>query len=266
MPARLAKTARAENGFELPVTERRRTQRDDFRDEFQEIAVVEPEQPIHANLIEFPRELVAARRARPRLAEGPLGASAEQLSIFEVDPGAICTEPDSTKSVTAASSRLPEWSGMELEAQPIAETEIEAEPASALALARISRRLMAAVVDGALIVGGCLAATLVAIAGMKTPIAAREAELAAIVALAALGALYQAFFFTLGKATPGMKYAGISLCTFNDEQPTRARLFARLGALPLSLAPLGLGVLWILFDEDRLSWHDRISRTYQREC
>jgi hypothetical protein len=34
--------------------------------------VIEPVQLSHANLIEFPRELVAARKARPRLAEGPL--------------------------------------------------------------------------------------------------------------------------------------------------------------------------------------------------
>ena len=26
----------------------------------------------------------------------------------------------------------------------------------------------------------------------------------------------------------------------------------------------GLGFLWSLFDEDRLGWHDRITRTYQR--
>jgi len=38
----------------------------------------------------------------------------------------------------------------------------------------------------------------------------------------------------------------------------------RLCALLFSLAPLGLGVAWALFDEDHLSWHDRISKTYQR--
>ena len=38
------------------------------------IEAVEPAQPIHANLIEFPREIVATRKVRPRLAEGPLGA------------------------------------------------------------------------------------------------------------------------------------------------------------------------------------------------
>lgn len=51
--------------------------------------------PIYANLIEFPRPMVAVRKARPRLAEGPLAGSdsAPQLSIFEVDPAAISIAP-----------------------------------------------------------------------------------------------------------------------------------------------------------------------------
>ena len=56
---------------------------------------VDPE-PEHANLIEFPRELVATRRMRPRLAETPFASrpSGEaQLSIFEVDPEAVSIEP-----------------------------------------------------------------------------------------------------------------------------------------------------------------------------
>jgi hypothetical protein len=63
-----------------------------------------------------------------------------------------------------------------------------------------------------------------------------------------------------------MKYAGISLCTFDDEIPTRAQRRNRLGALLLSLLPMGLGVVWSLFDEERLCWHDRLSRTYLRKC
>jgi uncharacterized RDD family membrane protein YckC len=39
-----------------------------------------------------------------------------------------------------------------------------------------------------------------------------------------------------------------------------------MGALLLSLLPLGLGVAWALFDDDRLSWHDRLSKTYLRRC
>ena len=67
----------------------------------EEYGVVEPAQPIFANLIEFPRELVATRKVRPRLAEGPLAAEepGAQLSIFEVDPGAISMEPEIAMAV-----------------------------------------------------------------------------------------------------------------------------------------------------------------------
>ena len=61
----------------------------------------EPLHPIHAlpaKLLEFPRELIAARKARPRLAEGPLREesgrdSLSQLRIFEVETEAISTNP-----------------------------------------------------------------------------------------------------------------------------------------------------------------------------
>ncbi len=64
--------------------------------------------PIFANLIEFPRPMVAARRARPRRAEGPLAeaASAPQLSIFEVDQAAISIAPP---PATVDASAPPEW-------------------------------------------------------------------------------------------------------------------------------------------------------------
>jgi hypothetical protein len=61
-----------------------------------------------------------------------------------------------------------------------------------------------------------------------------------------------------------MRYAGISLCTFDDQMPTREQLRSRIGAMLLSLLPVGLGVLWAIFDEEHLSWHDRISHTYLR--
>jgi len=50
-------------------------------------------EPLAVNLIEFPRELVAARKMRPRLAEGPLREASQdeldQLQIFEVAPESI---------------------------------------------------------------------------------------------------------------------------------------------------------------------------------
>ena len=36
-------------------------------------------------------------------------------------------------------------------------------------------------------------------------------------------------------------------------------------ALPLSVLPVGLGLAWALFDDNRLTWHDRLSQTYLRK-
>ncbi len=81
----------------------------------------EAAQPIYANLIQFPREMVATRKIRPRRAEGPLAAVAPeaQLSIFEVDPRTISTQPAAAVDEPAA----PVWmrtklSSIELEPQP----------------------------------------------------------------------------------------------------------------------------------------------------
>jgi uncharacterized RDD family membrane protein YckC len=238
------------------------------------IESVEPAQPIHANLIEFPRELVATRKVRPRLAEGAHAAASEpggQLSIFEVDPGTVSTQPAAEEAAAPATRDWhgPEWSGIELEAQPVEEDLPLVEPAPAapdLELAPLSRRLMAVLVDGALICGVALASAMTAIANMKDLPNLRVIELGAAAAFFVTCILYQTLFFTLAQATPGMKYARISLCTFDDEKPSRAQMRSRLGALLLSVAPLGLGVAWALFDDDHLSWHDRLSRTYLRKC
>lgn len=74
--------------------------------------IEEAVQPIYANLIEFPRPMVAARKARPRRAEGPLAEldSAPQLSIFEVDPAAISVAPPAVVDPSAPPSWMrTEW-------------------------------------------------------------------------------------------------------------------------------------------------------------
>lgn len=235
------------------------------------IEPVEPDLPIQANLIEFPRELVATRRMRPRLLDGPLTdlGAGRQLSIFEVDPGALSTQPEAAGSAPADAWPALEWQGIEIEAQSREDAgfqpeEQNGETLPALQLAPIGQRLMAALVDGALIVGAFLGAALMALSHVARPPAAKPMECGALAALVLVGLLYQAFFLTLTEATPGMKYARISLCSFDGQRPTRAQLRSRLGALLLSLLPLGLGIAWVLLDDDRLSWHDRLSQTYPR--
>jgi uncharacterized RDD family membrane protein YckC len=249
--------------------------------EAEEIEPVEPAQPIPANLIEFPRELVATRKMRPRLAEGPYATTecGAQLSIFEVDPGAISLEPAADDGDASATAWVgPQWSGIELEAQPeheapaplakaatapglAAEAASEPEAGARPESAPFHLRLMAAVVDVALITGAFLASATVAASHAQALPAARQASVGAILGLAGIGFLYYALFSTLGWATPGMCYARIRLRTLDGQIPTRRRRIRRLTALVLSLAPVGLGVAWMLFDDESLSWHDRLSGT-----
>ncbi|MGA3333526.1 MAG: RDD family protein [Terracidiphilus sp.] len=235
------------------------------------VQAAEAAQPIYANLIEFPREMVATRKMRPRRAEGPLAAAASQaqLSIFEVDPGTISTQP----AALVEEPVTPTWMRTELTSiapEPQLEEDLLEEPApkvplsAPLELAPLSRRLLAIVVDVSLIVMAFLAAVILIAFHVRELPAIRTVERGAALALLAVVAVYQTLFFTLAKATPGMRYAGIALSTFEGYIPSRAQRCGRLMALLLSALPLGLGLVWSLFDDGRLTWHDRLSKTYLR--
>lgn len=254
-----------------------------------EIEVVEPAVPIHGNLIEFPRELVAKRKARHRQAEAAVAAEQTnlQLSIFEVDPITIApetttenlyaaspawteqvwTEPvwsEPTRSETAWTE--PAWPRTEPDARQI--EELLAEPASAAAPAHelqpasMNRRLMALVVDGALIAGADLGAVTLALTRAQVMPGLRAIEMGSGVAFAVIAALYVALFFALAHSTPGMKYARIRLSRFDGLTPSRAQRCGRLAASLLAVLPAGMGLAWSLFDDQSLCWHDRLSRTY----
>jgi uncharacterized RDD family membrane protein YckC len=244
--------------------------------------VIEPIEPIHANLIEFPREMIATRRARPRRAEGPLAVveSAPQLSIFEVEPDAISILPPAATVDAPASPAWmrSEWPAMTLETQPpstildaltqeelLNEPTPQPAPAPEIELAPFSRRLLAIVVDYALIAAAVIAAATLTAPRISELPGLRAIEFGAVLALLAAGTAYYAGFLTLTRATPGMRYAGIELNTFSGFRTTRAQRCRRLLAMLLSVLPLGLGVVWALFDEGQLTWHDRLSKTYLRK-
>jgi uncharacterized RDD family membrane protein YckC len=132
-------------------------------------------------------------------------------------------------------------------------------------LAPIGHWLMSVLVDGALITAIFVALSIVAAANAGTLPTTKAVAFAAASILLLLCLLYQTIFLLLAGTTPGMRYAGISLCTFDGQIPAPAELRSRLGALLLSVAPIGLGVAWALFDEDHLCWHDRLSGTYLRK-
>jgi RDD family len=255
-----------------------------------EDAFIAASEPLPGRVLEFPRELIAARKARPRYAEGPLSdvetePGAGQLRIFEVEPDAISHQPLSETS--SANQVLPEWHSIQLDARPD-EDEGEERPlgrqnAASAAPARGARRqytpllemlrmqvapmedrIMAGIVDTALVLLGFMLFILVFAACTAHPPSGKPAMAAAGVLLVAFFALYQWLFFAYAEGTPGMRYAKIALCTFDDENPTRKSMKTRVGIVMLSVLPLGMGFFWALLDDHRMTWHDRITRTYQR--
>ena len=214
-------------------------------EESQKEPVVEP---LAVNLVEFPRELVATHKARPRLVEGPLRESSQTA------------EPELPLKIGTVSA---DWSPIRLEAEPIPEEEPKGE-GTPLKAATLEDRMMAGIFDLALVFAAFALFVLVFFACTTHPPTGRPALIGAGFALGSFFLLYQYLFFKFAEGTPGMRYAKIALCTFEDGNPTRRAMCRRVFFLLLSAAPLGLGFLWACFDPDRLGWHDRMSRIYQR--
>ena len=247
-------------------------------------SLVAPQQPLPANLIHFPREFVAARRARPRLTDRARAAtepdtengSSLQLRIFEVDAPAApyapaIPQPPAAAQPVASPATVSEPDPICLDApymQPStlpAEDFIAAQTDLPLPVAAASVRAMAFAVDFAVVTGAFFAFLFVfALTSPQLP-TGKLAILICAGVYAALWLLYQGMFFSLSDATAGMRYARIAFCTMDDSNPTRAMLLRRIPAWWVSALPLGLGLLWAAFDEDGLCWHDRISSTYLRE-
>ena len=227
-------------------------------------------EPIHANLIQFPRQMIATRRMRPRRAEGPLASepAQSQLSIFEVDPGTVSIEP----APTVDEPTTPIWMRAEesmIEFEPQSQQEILEEPAPqqaqwSIKLAPLNRRLMAFLVDASLMLATFVSVAMLAASRASEMPGVRTFELSAALAVLSIGVAYQVFFLALAQSTPGMRYAGIALCTFEGRHPDRAQRCERLAALLLSVVPLGLGLVWAVLDPDHLMGHDRLSKTYLR--
>ena len=75
---------------------------------------------------------------------------------------------------------------------------------------------------------------------------------------------YFGLFTIFGGTTPGMMIRGLQVTTFSGEEPALRHLLRRALGYLLSAGTVFLGFLWALWDEDGLTWHDRLSRTYLR--
>jgi uncharacterized RDD family membrane protein YckC len=77
-----------------------------------------------------------------------------------------------------------------------------------------------------------------------------------------LSYLYFIFFFATTGQTVGKAIMGLRVVTIDGKRMGVRRSLIRTLCYTLSLAPLGLGFLWVLGEDRRRAWHDKIAHTY----
>jgi uncharacterized RDD family membrane protein YckC len=148
--------------------------------------------------------------------------------------------------------------------EPLEEPAQERRPGFELPLqaAPMSSRVWAGVIDGLLVISAL--AVFAYISFQVTSIVPPLQQAAGIsMSLTALfWAAYQYLLLVYAGTTPGLKLARLQLSRFDGAAvPRRIRRWRVLASMLSGLA-LALGYAWCFLDEDRLCWHDRITRTY----
>lgn len=72
---------------------------------------------------------------------------------------------------------------------------------------------------------------------------------------------YYVFFWYAAGQTPGKAILGIKIVSLSGRKLTLLQTIVRYIGYFISAFVLGLGFAWILIDDRRLGWHDRLART-----
>jgi uncharacterized RDD family membrane protein YckC len=131
-----------------------------------------------------------------------------------------------------------------------------------LQAAPMSRRIAASAIDAALVMSAFAAFAYVFLRiNAELPPLGKIARTAALL-IGLMWSAYQYLLLVYSGTTPGLKLAKLELHRFDGSPvPLRIRRWRVLTSV-LSGLSLGLGYAWCFLDEDRLCWHDRITRTY----
>jgi len=90
----------------------------------------------------------------------------------------------------------------------------------------------------------------------------KTAIMSYLISAVLISLLYRVLYCIANKDTLGVQWAGIRILDFDGRVPSRQQRFRRLASSLVSIVPAGLGLVWALFDEERLTWHDQMSETF----
>jgi uncharacterized RDD family membrane protein YckC len=195
------------------------------------------------------------------------GFDPEAAGVAPFETEALASHPVETYSAPPASLRgqqmdfLTSFADIRLEPE---ETRLANDLEIIPRPAPLMQRLVSGLVDAGIVfvATGAFALTF-AISAEEMP----QSRMTMVCMLAAAGIfwlVFQYIFLIFSHRTPGMNMAELELCTFAGGATSTLEQRNRALASTLSAAAMGLGFAWALVDEDRLGWHDRISRTHLR--
>ena len=197
------------------------------------------------------------------------------VAVQTEDPQAAAHDPNDDFAFTIAIGRPPQKAEpddarllIDVSLPPLAEEPEEApeapeeSPSDLYPVATLRERRRAALIDAvclAFAYGGFLA-LFGSLGGEFT-----LSKLSAVVCFSTFAFVYIQYFglFTIfGGTTPGMMVRGLQVASFTGDTPTAQQLFWRTAGYMISAGTFFLGFFWALWDEDAMTWHDRLSRTY----
>ena len=160
-----------------------------------------------------------------------------------------------------------EWGSLSFQQAKEKERAPESEIYSDDHVAPLAARMMAGFYDGLVMLGafGLMAS---AYAAMTWNLGANPIPESAFgwaiygVLMLAVIVFFRSLFILAGADSPGMRWAGLRLVTFDGDAPTVQDRFMRVVWGVFSALPLGLGLFWALVDQERLTWHDLLSKTF----
>lgn len=123
-------------------------------------------------------------------------------------------------------------------------------------------RLKAAFADSVIMASGVALAALTFRLLGGSFIVTKQTALFHAGAVAAMLLFYQLFWCVLGRETAGMRLFRLRLVTFDGSAPGWRLRVLRFGATCLGAVAAGMGLVWALVDEEKLTWQDHISKTF----
>lgn len=130
-------------------------------------------------------------------------------------------------------------------------------------VARPEHRAVAAFIDGGIILASWMVIAAIYMLWGRGPWQTTPLALAAYGTLG-LGVvvLYSLLWALANGESAGLRAARLRILNFDGRPATRQQRLARVASAWISVAPAALGLVWALLDEETLTWHDQISKTF----